>query len=69
MPTFEIRFPDVTAVLTEVDSNVYSIIGTVEKALRRAGHRDEALEFRTAALTSESYDAVLQLCMKWVNVE
>ena len=55
--------------LTGVDGNVYSIIGAVSKALTRAKLPEKAAEFRKAALSSKSYDDVLQLCFKYVDVE
>ena len=58
-----------TCQLTGEDGNVFSIIGRVSKALKRAGQEDKAEEFRKKAMQSESYDAVLRLCMDYVEVE
>lgn len=55
--------------LTGVDGNVYVIIGTVSKALIRAKLPEKAAEFRKEAMSSKSYDAVLQLCFRYVDVE
>lgn len=55
--------------LSGTDGNVFAIIGNVAKALRRAGQREAEAEFRRRALASESYDAVLQLCHDYVEVE
>lgn len=63
-----VKHPEVEVQLTGTDGNVFAIIGKVRDALRRAGHADAAKEFETAALSSESYDAVLQLCMRTVEV-
>ena len=54
--------------LTDVDGNVFMIIGTVRKALQRAGLNDEAEEFTKKAHNAESYDKVLQLCMEYCEV-
>ncbi len=51
------------------DGNVFSIIGTVSKALRRAGLSDQAKEFSSKAFMAGSYDEVLQLCFEYVEVE
>lgn len=61
-------FPDVVAQLTGSDGNVFSVIGTVAKALRRAGHPQAATDFTTTAFNQDSYDAVLRLAMETVDV-
>lgn len=58
-----------TCKLTEVNGNVFCIIGAVGRALKRAGQNDKADEFYAKAQNAPSYDAVLQLCMKYVEVE
>lgn len=64
----EPKFPNVTVQLSETDGNVFAVMGAVSVALKRAGLRDEAKEFQTAALACQSYDEVLQLCMGTVDV-
>jgi len=54
--------------LTGVDGNVFVIIGTVSKTLKRAGLDDKAKEFSNKAMQQESYDDVLRLCFKYVDV-
>jgi len=51
------------------DGNVFAIIGRVSKALKSVGLKEQAREFTQKAFKSESYDAVLQLAMKYVDVE
>lgn len=63
----EVKFPDVEVQLSGQDGNAFSIIGRVSQALKRAGHREGAEEFRQAAFAAESYDAVLQLVMRTVE--
>ncbi len=55
--------------LTGTDGNVFAIIRKVLETLERAGMRDKATEFRTKVFKSHSYDAVLQLCFDYVEVE
>lgn len=55
--------------LSEEDGNVFAIMGRVSKALKRAGQPEKAKEFVDKARKSESYDAVLRLCMEYVEVE
>lgn len=55
--------------LTGEDGNVFSIIGRVSKALKRAGLKDKAAEFTSKAFKAGSYDEVLQLCFDYVDVQ
>jgi hypothetical protein len=50
------------------DGNVFSIIGRVSQALKRANQREKAAEFVDKATHSKSYDAVLALCFDYVEV-
>ena len=54
--------------LTGVDGNVFVIIGTVSKILKRAGLNDKAKDFRNKPMQQESYNDVLRLCMGYVDV-
>jgi hypothetical protein len=54
--------------LVGTDGNVFSIIGTVKRALERAGQRERASEFVAKAMQAKSYDAVLALCFDYVDV-
>lgn len=62
------QHPDVEVQLSGEDGNVYNVIGRVQQALRRAGHSDAAAEFARTARSSGSYDKVLQLAMRTVDV-
>lgn len=54
--------------LVGTDGNVFAIMGRVREALKKAGLRDQADKFTAEAMKAESYDAVLQLCFKYVEV-
>jgi len=55
--------------LTGTDGNVFAIMGKVTSALKRAGQREKAEEFRTKAMSGDyDYDGVLQLCFDYVDV-
>ncbi len=54
--------------LVGTDGNVFSIIGTVKRALERAGQRERASEFVAKAMQAKSYDQVLALCFDYVDV-
>jgi hypothetical protein len=55
--------------LTGTDGNVFAIIGKVLQVLCDAGQSDRASEFVRRAFDAGSYDAVLQLCFEYVEVE
>jgi hypothetical protein len=54
--------------LTGTDGNVFSIIGKVSGALKKAGQADKAKEFTDKAFGSGSYNEVLTLCFDYVEV-
>jgi len=54
--------------LIDMDGNAYFILGTVKKALEKAGMRQEAKEFIEKA-TSGDYDNLLRVVMEYVDVE
>tara|TARA_R100000152_G_C6741663_1_gene165457 strand:+ start:80 stop:283 length:204 start_codon:yes stop_codon:yes gene_type:complete len=64
-----ITYPDITVELTGTDGNAFSVIGKVQKAIRRAEGVDAARRFSEEAMQSGSYDELLQFCMSTVNVE
>lgn len=63
------KYPDITVKLSDEDGNVYSILGSVRKALRRADVPTEDIDKFTTEATSGDYDHALQTVMRWVNVE
>jgi hypothetical protein len=63
----DIRYPEVVVQLTGEDGNAYAILGTVQRALRQAGHGDDVAEFFAEA-TSGDYNHLLGTCMRWVTV-
>lgn len=63
-----VRFPEVEVQLVGTDGNVFALIGTVSRELKRAGYKAEAREFVSEATSQGSYDAVLQLILRTVTV-
>jgi hypothetical protein len=55
--------------LTGEDGNVFFIIARTRKALKRAGLDQQSDDFTHAAHKAKSYDEVLQLVMKYCDVE
>lgn len=64
----DVEFPDITVQFSYQEGNVFSIIAKVVRALKRGGYQEAAEAYRVAADDCESYDAVLQLTMRTVNV-
>lgn len=54
--------------LVGTDGNVFSIIGKISKTLRRARLSEQADEFTNKVFDAGSYDEVLQLAFKYVEV-
>ncbi len=54
--------------LTGKDGNTFSVIGSVIRALKKAGQPDKAKEFSDKAFQQKSYDDLLQLCFEYVDV-
>ena len=50
------------------DGNAFSILGRAKRALVEAGREDEVQEYMEEA-TSGDYDHLLQVTMRWFEVE
>lgn len=62
------RFPGIEVQLSGNDGNAFTILGSVNKALRRNGcSQTEIDEFQNEAMSGD-YDHLLRTCMKWVTV-
>lgn len=62
------RTPVVVKLVGE-DGNAFAIIARVRRALRRAGYQAESEEFTREATSSHSYDEVLRVVLRYVEVE
>lgn len=62
-------YPDISVRLTGMDGNAFGIIARVEGAIRKAHGRNAADAFRSKAMQQDSYDRLLQLVMRTVEVE
>ena len=51
------------------DGNAFAILGKVKKALRAANYPQETIEKFTTEAMSGDYNNLLQVCMKYVEVE
>lgn len=54
--------------LTGQDGNVFTVIGLTDKALKKAGLKEQAKEFKDKAFGARNYDEVLRLCMEYADV-
>ncbi len=54
--------------LVGTDGSVFSVIGRVQRALKKAGQNDRASEFVQKAFRAKSDDEVLALCFDYVDV-
>lgn len=54
--------------LTGTDGNAFAIMGTVQKALKKAGATKEELAQYSMDSMSGDYDNLLRMAHKWVNV-
>jgi hypothetical protein len=62
-------YPEVVVELSRSDGNVYSVIGSVKRALQRAGVPEAEIRgFTIEAFAAGSYDGVLATAMRWVEV-
>lgn len=63
----ECKHPEIEVQLTGEDGNAFFILGKVKKALKRAGHNEDAEEFYKEA-TSGDYNNLLATCTNYVTV-
>ncbi len=62
------KYPEIEVELSGVDGNVFSILGKVRSALRKAKVPNEDIQEFTDEATSGDYDHALQTCMDYVDV-
>ena len=65
----EVKFPEVVVQLSGEDGNAFAILGTVRRALKRAGVDAEAVDEFQSEASSGDYGHLLTTMMKWVKVE
>lgn len=65
----EVKYPEITVILTGIDGNAFNILGVCINEMRKAGLPKEKRDEFYKEATSANYDHLLQTCMKWFNVE
>jgi hypothetical protein len=65
----EPRYPDVVVQLTGNDGNAFTILATIQKALKRAGVEKSEVDAYLTDSTAGDYDHLLRTAMEWVTVK
>ena len=65
----EPRYPDVVVQLTGIDGNAFTILGTIQKALKQAGVEKSEIDAYFTDSTAGDYDHLLRTAMEWVTVK
>jgi hypothetical protein len=63
------KYPDVVVTLSGIDGNAFTILGTVQKALKRAGVEKSEVDAYFTESTSGDYDHLIRTAMSWVTVK
>jgi hypothetical protein len=63
------KYPDITVQLTDTDGNAFAVLGKVLKALRQAGVSEVERDAFKQEATQGNYDQLLQVIMRWVQVD
>ena len=64
----EPKYPEIVVQLTGKDGNAFFILGTVRKALKKAGVNSNEIDEWLKESTSGDYDNLLVTQMRWVTV-
>ena len=65
----EAKYPEVKVKLVGEDGNAFAILGRVLKALRKTEVPQVEIDEFLAEASSDNYDHLLQVVMRWVEVE
>lgn len=52
--------------VSQLDGNIFAVVGRVKETLRRAGQRNESNEVVDRVFKSKSYEDALAICMEYV---
>ena len=63
------KYPNVNVELIGQDGNAFGILGSVSKAMRRAGIPSNEIDAFQSEATTGDYNHLLQTVMKWVSVD
>lgn len=63
-----VKYPEIKVKLTGEDGNAFHILGTVTRAMRKAGYGDKETKAFVEEATKGDYDHLLRTAMKTVEV-
>jgi hypothetical protein len=63
------KYPHITVRLVGEDGNAFAILGRCRQAARRAGLPQAEIEAFFAEASSGNYDHLLQVCLRWFEIE
>lgn len=63
-----VKYPEIKVKLIGNNSNAFAVMANVSSALRRGGVSKEEIDKYWEESTSGSYENLLSVAMKWVNV-
>lgn len=64
-----VKYPNVKVQMSGEDGNSFMILGRVQKALRNAGATPTEIDEFLDAATASDYDNLVQVCLRWVDVQ
>jgi hypothetical protein len=65
----DVKYPNITVKLIGQDGNAFSILGIVNKALKKNKVSQEEIDLFNKEATNGDYNHLLQIVMKWVSVD
>lgn len=65
----DIKHPEVSVKMIGEDGNAFAILGRVRSALKKAGITQEEIDAFMSEATAGDSDHLLQVVIKWINVE
>ena len=63
-----VKYQNMKVALTGEDGNAFSILGHIQKAMRRAKVPEDEIRAFMEEATKGDYDNLLRTCMEWVDV-
>lgn len=63
------KYPDIYIPLSGEDGNAYSILGRIQRAMKKHGITEEEIEEFMTEAKSGDYDNLLRTCMKWFDCD
>lgn len=65
----EPKYPNIRVEMVGKDGNAFAILARCRQAMRKAGLPEAEWERFQAEATAANYDALLQVCISWFDVD